>query len=91
MRTENKRMKTFLKSNGINVTPKYQWRGSLKGTWHLQAKQHWDMAMALKLTKLSFLDFDSEPLNRFSGNGEMFSVFVKGHNEFLAGVSPGAI
>lgn len=38
-----------------------------------------------KLNQLGFTSFDGRPLDKFSGNGGVFSVFVRGHNEFLQG------
>jgi hypothetical protein len=82
MRIENVRMKKFLKDNGIDCTPKYMWDGSLKGTWRLYNKdQKWTPELTAKLTSLGFVGLTHEPLHEYSGNGGMFSVFVRGHNE----------
>lgn len=83
-RLENKKMEDFLKSHRIIATAKYIHTGSLKGCWRLyNPNEKWSDELMKKLTDLGFSDFDGRPLNRFSGNGGFFSVFVKGHKEFL--------
>ena len=83
MGPENKRMQTFLKQNGINAMPKYIATGSLKRTWRLyNLKQSWSMDLADKLTALGFNGLHG-PLGKYSGNGGLFSVFVRGHFELL--------
>ena len=84
MRPENKRMKQFLSNNGIKAVPKWLPDGSLKHCWRLYGKgQQWTPSLMEKLTSLGFVDFDYTPLGLFSGNGGMFSVFVRGHEELL--------
>ena len=84
MKPENVRMKKFLKENGIDAVPQYRDLGSLKGTWRLSGhKQKWTHDLKKKLIELGFTDFDGRSLNIWSGNGGMFEVFVRGHNEFL--------
>ena len=83
MLAHNKRMKDFLSNHGIKATPKYLNKGSLRGCWRLWGQIKWDLDLANKLNSLGFVDFDGTPLERFSGNGGMFSVFVRGHYEFL--------
>ena len=84
MRNENVRMQNWLRSNGINARVKYLSSGSLKGSWRLSApNEPWTEELVEKLSKLGFDGFDGRPLNRYSGNGGMFSVFVRGHNEML--------
>ncbi len=93
MRPENKRMQEFLKSNGINAVPKYIATGSLAPSWRLYNRitkedrglasyQKWDMELANKLTALGFRGLHGA-LGNFDGNGGVFSVFVRGHYEFL--------
>jgi len=89
MRTENKNMQNFLKENGVKASVKFLWTGSMSGTWRFyDNKQKWTTNLIAKLTWLGFVDFDGKPLSKYSGNGGQFSVFVKGHNEFLKGVKP---
>lgn len=88
MRIENQKMKTFLSQNGIKAVPKYQFTGSLRGRWRLYQTgiKWWDnVELQNKLNELGFTDFDGKPLNKFSGNGGMFSIFAKFNrtNEFL--------
>lgn len=84
MRPENKKMQSFLQSHGIKAMPKYINKGSIRGTWRLyNSKTKWSMELADKLNNLCFRDFDGKPLAQFSGNGGLFCVFVRGHNELL--------
>ena len=84
MRAENKRMRRFLRANGITATPKYINKGSLRGCWRLyNPRQAWGDSLRERLTVLGFVDFDGQPLSRFSGNAGLFQVFVRGHNELL--------
>lgn len=83
MRKENQLMQEFLKSNGIDCRVKFLWTGSLKGLWRLyNPKLQWNEYLKNQLTGLGFMGFDGQPLNKFSGNGGLFSVLVMGHNEF---------
>jgi len=80
MRPENQKMKQYLKDNGINAMPKFIWDGSLRGTWRIyNHKMKWAENIPLheKMTSLGFKDFDNKPLGQFSGNGGLFSVFVR--------------
>jgi len=92
MREENRRMKAFLKANGIDAEPKFIYTGSLKGTWRLYGKngpsgyQQWTPELSEKLNALNFWNAHGKPLGRFDGNGGVFSVFVRGHKEFIKGV-----
>lgn len=82
MRPENLRMKEFLKSQGIECQPKYMWAGSLRGTWRLyNPNVRWSAELAAKLNALGFTTSWNEPLNAHSGNGGMFSVFVRALGE----------
>ena len=96
MLEHNKKMQEFLKENGINAIPKYIYKGSLKEAWRLYGKtkkgkkvppheqyQKWTPELCEKLNNLGFVGLWGEPLNKFSGNDGLFSVFVRGHNEFL--------
>jgi len=97
LRAENQRMKKFLAEHGINAVPQYIHTGSLKGCWRLYGLEqdgygHWihqkwfgNYELQDKLKNLGFTDFDRTPLNDFSGNGGVFSVFVRGHDELLEG------
>lgn len=78
MRAENDRMKKWLQQNGLfKVTPKFLWHGSMKGCWRLYGDGPWTEALQNRLTELGFVDFDGQPLDRFSGNGGRFSVFPR--------------
>ncbi len=86
MRPENQRMKAYLKQNGIDATPKYLYDGSLKRTWRLWKKNtSWTPEIQDALNRLGFTDFDGKPLQKYSGNGGSFCVFVRGHYELLEG------
>ena len=77
-------MKNFLAENGIIANAKWFSTGSLKRTWRLyNPEQKWTPFLTAQLTQLGFTDFDNKPLGIYSGNGGMFSVFVKGHEELL--------
>jgi len=83
-RPENIKMEEFLKANGIKAQAKYFHKGSMKGCWSIYGKdQKWTYDLLDKMDGLGFLDFDGKPLNWYSGNGGNFSVFVRGHEEFL--------
>ena len=89
MRPENRMMQEYLKAHGIHARARYEWRGSLKGTWRLyNYNQRWSMALAAELEALGFRDFDGKRFNQCSGNGGEFSVFVRGHQEMISGVTP---
>jgi hypothetical protein len=81
-------MQEFLRENGIEAIPKYIATGSLKRSWRLYGKdadghfQKWTPELAKMLNSLGFRGLN-EPLDIYDGNGGLFSVFVRGHNEFL--------
>lgn len=80
MRTENKEMKKYLKTNGIDAMPKYLHEGSLKGCWRLyNSKVNWweNYELMGKLHNLGFRDYDGKPFTNFSGNGGRFSIFAR--------------
>ena len=84
IRPENKRMQDFLAKHGIKADAKYLDTGSLKGRWRLSnIDTKWTVELADRLNVLGFRDFDDRCLHKYSGNGGLFSVFVKGHYEFL--------
>jgi len=97
MKLENQKMKAFLRANGISAMPMYIKDGSLKHTWRLYGTtnkkdengrpiyQKWwgNKPLINKLTALGFKDFEGKELSDISGNGGVFSVFVRGHYEFL--------
>ena len=84
LRPENRRMKDFLATNGIDCKVKYIPDGSLKRTWRLSdINRKWTAELIEKLTALGFVGFDWKPLDVYSGNGGLFSVFVRGHDELL--------
>jgi len=86
MRPENTRMKRFLEQYGVHCMPKYIYEGSMRGTWRLyNLHEQWTEQLQDMLTSLSFTDFQGKPLGQFSGNGGMFSVFVRGHDALLQG------
>ena len=83
MRKENKQMQEFLKTNGIRARVKYIWEGSLAGCWRLyEPKTMWynNQELIDHLTILGFRDFNNKPLNKFSGNGGIFSIFARCNN-----------
>jgi hypothetical protein len=76
--------------------PQYQKDGSLKGSWRLYGligkeengtpiyQKWWDnFDLQNKLNALGFTDLWGKPLHNASGNGGVFSIFVRGHNELL--------
>ena len=80
MRPENKQMQEYLKENGIIATPKYIYKGSLKGCWrlyNLAVKWFENYELMGKLHALGFRDFNNKPFTDFSGNGGMFQVFAR--------------
>jgi len=89
MRKENLKMRQFLLENGVDATPKYIAKGSLKGTWRLYSKalktEHnaglanwWDRpGLWARLSELGFTDFDGKQLSQYCGNGGLFQVFVR--------------
>ena len=85
MLPQNKNMTEFLKKNGIITTKvKLITTGSMKGCWSLYGKdQKWTKELIVKLTELGFRDFQNRPFTEWSGNGGMFSVFVRGHEEMM--------
>lgn len=84
MRPENARMQAFLAYRQIECRVKYIADGSLKGCWRLfNPKMIWSKALAYRLNDMGFVGFDGCALDEYSGNGGVFSVFVRGHNELL--------
>ncbi len=86
MREENKKMQAFLKENGIDVKVKFISAGSLKQTWRLynpKIKWFYNTELREKLHNLGFRDFDGKMLNRFSGNGGIFSIFARNTRKTL--------
>jgi hypothetical protein len=84
-RSENVVMEEFLRLHGVRAKVKYIWTGSLKGTWRLSnLSEKWTPEVAEKLNGLGFTDFEGSLLGPYSGNGGMFSVFVRGHREMVA-------
>jgi hypothetical protein len=75
----NKKMRAFLKTNGIDAMPKYLDKGSMKGCWRIYGEGKWwgNKPLIDKMTKLGFVDFDGQPLSDYSGNGGMFSIFPR--------------
>lgn len=84
MRPENVKMRAFLKQHGITCKAKYIRSGSLSGCWRLYGKgQNWEEPLISLIKGLGFIGFDGKQLDRASGNGGKFEIFVRGHNEFL--------
>jgi len=82
-REENKRMAEYLKTNGIDATPKYIFSGSMSGTWrlyNLKTKWYGNKELQTKLTALGFRDYNNTPFTDFSGNGGVFQVFARINN-----------
>lgn len=78
MLDHNKIIQDFLRKNGIIARVKRIDKGSLSNTWRLyNPNEKWTEELGLKLEDLGFRDFDGKPFNRFSGNGGVFSVFVR--------------
>lgn len=81
-------MKGLLASKGIKATPKYIADGSLRGTWRIYDRNaQWrnNFGLWTKLMALGFTDYSGGPLDKFSGNGGLFSIFAryKGDNADL--------
>lgn len=79
MTEQNKKMKLFLRENGIDAMPKYIKAGSLGGTWRIyNYKMQWwnNKELQEKMHGLGFRDFDGQPLSNLSGNGGLFSIFT---------------
>ena len=85
MRPENRRMLRFLCDHGAGVSKvKYIAVGSLKGCWSIgEPGLCWTEARAEVFNRLGFTGFDGRPLDKFSGNGGLFSIFIRGHDELL--------
>ena len=82
MRPENQRMKDFLRGHGIDAMPKRFYDGSVKHSWRLyNLKTEWTPELWEKLTDLGFTNLWLKPLGQYDGNGGVFSVFVRGHDE----------
>ncbi len=82
-------MQQFLHDNGIEAVPKRIYDGSLKNTWRLyNPGVRWSVELANQLTALGFASYNGRPLDGFDGNGGMFSVFVRGHEELLQEDAP---
>ena len=84
-RIENTNMQNFLAANGIKAKAKYIWHGSMKHVWRISdwRNQKWTPELCDKFNALGFLSHDGQPLQRFSGNGGAFQVFVRGHYELI--------
>lgn len=84
MRPENKACAEFLKQHGINVKVSYCRSGSMRGSWRLyNPSLPWTEELAAKLNSLGFHGYGGEPLNKYYGNGGVFSASVYGHPEFV--------
>lgn len=84
MRPENQKMQAFLKSRGIDATPKYISEGSMRGVWRLYKKNAtFTKEIESKLTEIGFTNYDGSPLDRYIGNGGIFQVFVKASSEII--------
>ncbi len=84
MLPHNARMMQFLAQHGIEAMPKYIKDGSLKHSWRLyNLDRKWSQELADELNAIGFTNIFGEPLGIYSGNGGLFSVFVKGHYELL--------
>lgn len=89
-------MKEFLTRHGMeDVTPKYFWRGSMRGCWRFWSRKViWDEQLRIKLTDLGFVGHDGKPLTQYANNGgigQPLSLFVRGKDTFVAGVTPGKV
>ena len=78
MKICNKNMKKFMLKNRIKTTSiRYNFAGSMKGTWNIYGRsQKWTPELIKKFTDLKFTDFDGRPLSKYSGNGDSFSISV---------------
>jgi hypothetical protein len=89
LRPENQKMQEFLQQKGIQAKVKFQWAGSMKGTWTLyNPNLKWTPELVQKLSSLGFTNHMGEPLSIYNGGGGVLSVSVKGHNEFVNGATP---
>jgi hypothetical protein len=85
MRLENKRMQAFLAQAGIKARAMRIHDGSCKQTWRIyNADAKWSQGLADKMNSLGFRWIDSRPLDRNMGNGGIFSVCVRGHDELAS-------
>lgn len=88
-RPENVRMQNFLAANGIRAKAKYQFAGSMRGTWRLfWPDTPWTQELVDKLSALGFQSAHCEPLSIHNGNGGTFSVSVRGHDELVKDPQP---
>ena len=84
MRPENQRMKEWLAEREIDAMPKRFYDGSVKHSWRLyNLKIKWTPELWEKLTALGFTNLWFKPLGQYDGNGGVFSVFVRGHDELV--------
>ena len=79
MLDRNMRMKNWLKDNGIIAIPKYIDAGSMRGCWRIYGLGSWwgNEDLQKKFRDLGFVDFDGDPLDNYSGNGGLFSIFPR--------------
>ncbi|MFZ2937609.1 MAG: hypothetical protein WA066_02770 [Candidatus Omnitrophota bacterium] len=101
--SHNKRMQDFLRSNGFPyAVAKYFNKGSLRGSWRIYSRpamekgdnlwniyEKWSEELAERFNALGFTNLWHKPLDKWDGNGGLFQVFVRGHNEFLKEVKNG--
>ena len=79
MRSENQKMKQYLKENGIDAIPQYIAQGLLKGTWRIYTPNliWWgNFQLQEKLTQLGFKSLDGKTLTQYCALGDTFSAFV---------------
>ena len=77
-------MQNILKESGIEAKAMFIWKGSMKGTWRLYKKNvSWwnNTGLHYKLAFLGFSDYDGDVLDKFSGNGGHFQIFVRANKE----------
>ena len=92
MRPENAAMQAYLAEHGIKATPFFIWDGSMKGCWRIYCKRAgeyapWTPEIWTRLNELGFANHQHESLGQYDGSGGIFQAFVRGHLEFLDGVT----
>lgn len=87
LRPENARLLAFLAPHFPEINDLRVKRirdGSLKGSWRVYAPNvRWSEAYAQKFIDLGFLNLWGDPDLKHAGNGGLFSIFVRGHNELV--------
>ena len=84
LRPENQRLLAFLQPPfpGLDLRVKRIREGSLRGSWRIYVPGvKWSEELGQKFLDLGFLNLWGDPDLKHVGNGGLFSVFLRGHNE----------